>query len=616
MEDFYIEHADRFRALIKRVKLEPPRQPAGGVPASRDISVVARIRPPAADENDFPEAIFARATPPGTIDAHELRKAVRGPPVLKSSVYNVDRVYGPDATTEAIYDDVVRELVPWSWGGGISTLFAYGQTGSGKTYSISGLEKLVAEALMGGSLGGERKVYLSIVELAGNASFDLLNQRKAISILEDAFGVTQLAGALEHHVQSTAQVLSLIETATELRRTEATAKNDSSSRSHAICRLRIEIPSMPTAEDGIFYLIDLAGSEGARDKQDHSAERMRESRAINVSLSVLKDCIRGKTEHDNAVATGQERKKSHVPFRQNQLTKVLKHVFDPAGTRACKTVVLTCINPCLADVHPGRNSLRFAEMLRVFVPTSKKAEYDASSPITWNNDQLRTWIDANSGSPAISSEILAPVETGAQLLRLPAPEFELRCLKTEGVTPEQAAAFRSKVWQTHVDAQRSRSKASSRSGAAAEGAMKFPDSTGELLRFAGPTSMEPQAEIRALDFKKRVRPGMVVAWTPPEGCRVPLADGLKLALVLCPAASVGDHGTIDAKGDMVSQSDEANKDADGNPAKYLCALVNPGIMSGAYDISMWRQFTVDLAWMDKEVLLEYDSATRFYYIAV
>lgn len=224
---------------------------------------------------------------------------------------------------------------------------------------------------------------------------DLLNQRKSISILEDAFGVTQLAGALEHHVQSTAELLSLIETATEFRRTEATAKNDTSSRTHAICRLRIEIPSMPTADDGIFYLIDLAGSEGARDKQDHSPERMRESRAINVSLSVLKDCIRGKTEHDNAVMMGQGRRKPHVPFRQNQLTKVLKHVFDPAGTRSCKTVVLTCINPCLADVHPGRNSLRFAEMLRVFVPTAKEATYDAKSPITWDNEQMRAWIDAN-----------------------------------------------------------------------------------------------------------------------------------------------------------------------------------------------------------------------------
>ncbi|KAJ6440615.1 kinesin motor domain-containing protein [Purpureocillium lavendulum] len=605
MEEFYLANADRFRALLQRTKLETPRQPAGTIPASRDVTVVARIRPLGADEGGFPEAIFARQKTEDTIDAHELRKAVRGPPVLK-----------------AIYDDVVRDLVPWAWGGGISTLFAYGQTGSGKTYSISGLEKLVAQAIMGGSLEGERKVYVSIVELAGNSSFgesnlaqpprdrsgidpiatpDLLNQRKPVSILEDAFGVTQIAGALERHIQSASQLLAFIESATEFRRTEATARNDASSRSHAICRLRIEIPSMPTAEDGMFYLIDLAGSEGARDKQDHGVERMREARAINISLSVLKDCIRGKAEHDAVTGiSGNTKRKPHVPFRQNQLTKVLKHVFDPSGTRSCKTIVLTCVNPCLADIQPSRNALRFAELLRVFVPTGKGTSYDVNSPATWSNEQLRKWIDEN-------------------LLKLPGPEFEMRCMKTKGVTPEQATAFRSKLWQTHIDAQHSRSKGPSRGGAAA-GSTQFPESTNELLRFVSvadrSTSLEPQAEIRSLDFKKRIRPGMVVAWSHPDSYYIGSVDGLSVAMILCPAAFAGNHGTVDARGDLIKADDAGNADANGQPARFLCAIITPAILPGAYDVNMWRQVSIDVDWMDKEILLEYDSATRFYYIAV
>jgi kinesin family protein 2/24 len=66
--------------------------------------------------------------------------------------------------------------VPWAWGGGIGTLFAYGQTGSGKTYTVNALEKLVAEALMSGSLDGERKVYISIIELAGNTARGAYNR--------------------------------------------------------------------------------------------------------------------------------------------------------------------------------------------------------------------------------------------------------------------------------------------------------------------------------------------------------------------------------------------------------------------------------------------------------
>lgn len=65
----------------------------------------------------------------------------------------------------------MKPLVPWAWGGGIGTLFAYGQTGSGKTFTVSCLEQLVAETLMSGELDGERKVYMTVFELAGNSAF-------------------------------------------------------------------------------------------------------------------------------------------------------------------------------------------------------------------------------------------------------------------------------------------------------------------------------------------------------------------------------------------------------------------------------------------------------------
>jgi kinesin family protein 2/24 len=49
-------------------------------------------------------------------------------------------------------------------------MFAYGQTGSGKTFTVSGLERLVAELLFDGDLEGERKLFVCIIELAGNSA--------------------------------------------------------------------------------------------------------------------------------------------------------------------------------------------------------------------------------------------------------------------------------------------------------------------------------------------------------------------------------------------------------------------------------------------------------------
>lgn len=186
-----------------------------------------------------------------------------------------------------------------------------------------------------------------------------MNSRAPFSILEDHLGTTQLVGIQEFSVRSTAEVLALSEKANELRQSAPTVKNDGSSRSHAICRIRIERPSHESAEGGILYLIDLAGSEAARDIFSHSTERLKETREINMSLSVLKDCIRGVADMEKRKSS----KKAYIPFRQSTLTKVLKHLFDPSESRQCRTTVVACINPSFLDTGASKNTMRYAEML-------------------------------------------------------------------------------------------------------------------------------------------------------------------------------------------------------------------------------------------------------------
>jgi kinesin family protein 2/24 len=305
----------------------------------------------------------------------------------------VDRVFNSDDTTDDIYQELVEPLVPWAWGGGVSTMFAYGQTGSGKTHTVSGLERLIAETLFSKGIHGKRNISVSIIELAGNSAFDLLNSRKPVSILEDSFGNTHLAGASEFVVTDADSLVKHINNAASFRSTASTQKNDSSSRSHAICKIRLENPELPQSDDGLLYLVDLAGSEAARDVTEHSTQRIKESREINASLSVLKDCIRGRASVDPAsLAAG---KKVYVPFRQSALTKVLKHVFDPAAERSCKTVVVACINPSFLDVGATKNTLRYGEMLRVTVPKAAAQKYDAAKSSTWPHALLQDWILKN-----------------------------------------------------------------------------------------------------------------------------------------------------------------------------------------------------------------------------
>jgi kinesin family member 2/24 len=328
----------------------------------------------------------------------------------------VDKLFTPEATTEQIYQDLVANLIPFAQNGGVGTVFAYGQTGSGKTFTINRLQQLAIEALTAPSPSENNsspphQIQLSIIELAGNAAFDLLTSRKPISILEDSLGTIHLSGAASPSISNPGEALSLIDLASSFRRTASTLKNDASSRSHAICRIRITHPSSSRttnaasnpAKEGFLYLVDLAGSEAARDVATHGADRMRETKEINMSLSVLKDCIRGRAEFDVYEKSERKGKKPapRIPFRQSALTKVLKHVFDTTssgvgeGGRGGRTVVIACVNPSLGDAAASKNTLRYAEMLRVVsrVDGGKGGgKVKEKGVMGWGNGEVREWI--------------------------------------------------------------------------------------------------------------------------------------------------------------------------------------------------------------------------------
>jgi kinesin family protein 2/24 len=211
--------------------------------------------------------------------------------------------------------------------------------------------------------------------------------------LEDSFGETRLVGATEPRVMRPTDLIKLINKAVEFRKTSQTAKNDFSSRSHAICKITITDNRTPSAPDGVLYLVDLAGSEIAADVASHGAEQMRETREINKSLSVLKDCIRGRAQLGNLEDGASKRE--YIPFRHSVLTKVLKHVFDPAAGRDCKTAVVACINPSYLDVVASKNTLRYAEMLRVPIARRPSPPYNENDPKTWSNEHVKAWIAAN-----------------------------------------------------------------------------------------------------------------------------------------------------------------------------------------------------------------------------
>jgi kinesin family protein 2/24 len=188
-----------------------------------------------------------------------------------------------------------------------------------------------------------------------------------------------------------------------------------------------------------------------------------------------------------------------------------------------------------------------------------------------------------SGSPAINAEILAPFESGAQLIRIPQTEFIQRCLKTPGVTDQQAKAFYNKVWRQHID-----------------------NTQKKILKPATVNTIDQESinNLSSLPFKVRIKPGMVIQYKSKyEEVKIPMA------LILCPDWAVETH-VVDVRGEEVKGIRNEG------PKRYLCAAITPAMMDGAFELNVWRQVVVDVKDMEKELLMEYDAATRFYHLTV
>lgn len=87
MEEFLVDNAKRYQALVKAFKPGASTQTstAANASTSPDIVVSTRIRPLLDEEASagFSESVFPRVAQPGVVDVHELRRTVRGLPTLK-----------------------------------------------------------------------------------------------------------------------------------------------------------------------------------------------------------------------------------------------------------------------------------------------------------------------------------------------------------------------------------------------------------------------------------------------------------------------------------------------------------------------------------------------------
>lgn len=402
-----------------------------------------------------------------------------GAPKLDKKVFKFDHVWGARSTDLDIYDDVGRGMVESVLAGRVCCIFAYGQTGSGKTHTMTGVVSRVAQALFGSGAagpGGKHAITFSFFEILGTRCTDCLGDfvgaggpasvscvrgsknSSGVVIGEDLTGAVVTRNLTEHAADTLDAFNRLIEVAAAHRTTRSTERNATSSRSHAVCTVRVartDFPPGAAPEAGILRIIDLAGSERASDSKAHDKATMKETKAINASLMSLKDCIRARTKASKFGASNDTQ--CHVPYRRNRLTLLMKDVFDIGCRRICSTVVVANVSPLALDVAHSKNTMGYAAPLRVAVQQSAAAagwEKDELDPAGWDHAALTAWVVAKSaelGMPCPVHGLCPGGVQGAQLVRMPEADFLARCVEG-GASAEEGQRLYGEMWQLAVDA--------------------------------------------------------------------------------------------------------------------------------------------------------------------
>jgi len=326
-------------ALPEAVLAEPPKDCS--------IAAVVRLKP----------------HPPTGVPILTLQDGVSGTVVdtRTGQDYQFDHVFGPESTTEELFESCAGELVRSFCQGENATIMAYGQTASGKTFTMEGggsqdgIVQLSVEAicayfadpLRDGTSYGMQVAYL---EIHNEKVLDLLSSGgpAEVRLLESATGAVQTAPALTHfNVIKPIDLIHCIEAGRANRHVGQTRANDYSSRSHTVLQLQLESqkPNEVFMRRSLLNLVDLAGSESAK-HTDAAGERLIEGRNINRSLLALSQVVQAMSD------TSAPR----PSFRDSKLTRVLQQSIGGNS----RTALICTVATVDWHYHENRRTLEFA----------------------------------------------------------------------------------------------------------------------------------------------------------------------------------------------------------------------------------------------------------------
>lgn len=406
------------------------------------------------------------------LTAHDGKKARTGRRIhMDHKHFFFDKVWDETARNSEICSTEIERLIAWARQGLSSTLLCFGQTGTGKTYTLTAAMDFIIHSL------SMQSIEITFVEIHGKKCYDLLAKRKVVFLRSDAEDNVHIRGARTIQTDSSPEsarlaYMELID-ALQLRSCEVTERNPISSRSHAICTIRLlPSPSNDVTDNGLdseklneflmsspgkIMLVDLAGSERNYDTVQMSRAQHRESAEINSALMALKGCFRAyqlqvqklwelhqsqlKPVNESYYLSKVQQKESCssqlrnlpaedtalfvAPFRASLLTRILKECFSLDQLH--RTLIIATVSPSSVDLmhtvntlqnvlkmSPRLSSYSSEDTIEVFVRGSAPRDLPISA---WSSEHLANWLAYTEGG-RFAQLVLPTGVDGQQLMQL------------------------------------------------------------------------------------------------------------------------------------------------------------------------------------------------------
>ena len=278
---------------------------------------------------------------------------------IKEAMFKFDFAFDEKCDQSEIYKYTSSNLLKQVIDGFNATIFAYGATGSGKTYTMVGnndncgiMIRTIKDLFSIINKDKEKKycIKISYIEIYNEVIKDLLSSETKPPPLElrsDPKKGVIIQNAEIKIVTNEIDAYKLILKGNKHRTEKSTDFNESSSRSHALLQIYLEVQEnfLSFKNDvtfGKFIMVDLAGSE----KTSVNSKATSESGSINKSLLALGKCI-------NALIS---QNKGYIPWRDSKLTRMLQESLSGNS----RIVMIATISPSISCFDETMFTLQYA----------------------------------------------------------------------------------------------------------------------------------------------------------------------------------------------------------------------------------------------------------------